>query len=101
MMSRRNIDVKRFSILNFLPWKVEPITNFSFKAGHQKPGVRVIDLVYVVTQVRMVADGWNRHARRVCDGLELICGTHLKTHMSGLRGLFVWKPKATTDAPDA
>jgi hypothetical protein len=22
------------------------------------------------------------------------------THMSGLRGLFVWKPKATTDAPD-
>ncbi|WP_150796633.1 hypothetical protein [Pseudomonas fluorescens] len=24
-----------------------------------------------------------------------------EAHMSGLRGLFVWKPEATTDAPDS
>jgi len=101
MMSIGDVNVQGLEALGLLPWQVQSFAQLFVKPAQKKARVRVVDRIMVPTHERVGAYRYGLSVGISDAGLPKKLSTHLVTHMSGLRGLFVWKQKATTDVPDA
>lgn len=99
-MSIGNIDAQRLKALSEFPGQIKALAHLIIKASQKKEWVRVVRLIKLSAEKGIATDSPDLFDSFANAGLPDVSRAHFVSHMSGLRGLFVWKQKATTDAPD-